>query len=44
MNQTRMNVKFTGSAFEFPDDAVTALMYLVTLLLMLAWVNEAPRA
>ena len=34
------NVKFTGSAVEFPGDAMTALLYLVMLLMILARMTD----
>jgi hypothetical protein len=34
------NVKFTGSAFEFPDEARTIMLYLATLLFMIIWIND----
>ena len=43
MNHTNMfsnDVKMTGSAFEFPDDALTLLFQWATLLLIIVGLEE----
>jgi hypothetical protein len=43
MNHTNMfsnDVKFTGSAFEFPSDALTVLFQWATLLLIIVGLEE----
>jgi hypothetical protein len=42
-NMNMNHVKFTGSAFEFPDEARTIVLYLATLLFMIIWINDDAR-